>query len=36
MGYGKDSVDDDNNTQDRSPHPLVSVNVVRFKKENFD
>jgi hypothetical protein len=30
MGYGKDEGDDNNNTQDTSFHPLVSVSVVRF------
>jgi hypothetical protein len=30
--YGKSSRDDDNNTQDISPHPLIGVSVVRFKK----
>jgi hypothetical protein len=30
-GYGKDLGDDDINTQDTSPHPLVSASVVRFK-----
>jgi len=34
VGYGKDLRDDDSSTQDTSPHPLVSANVVRFKS-NF-
>ncbi len=34
MGYGEDSRDD-NNTQDRNPHPSISVNAVRFFKKTF-
>ncbi len=30
VGYGKNSRDDNNNTQDTSPHPSISVNAVRF------
>jgi hypothetical protein len=33
MNYGKDSRDDGNNIQDISPHPLVRVNAIRFKRE---
>jgi hypothetical protein len=29
-GYGEDSGDDGNNTQDRSPHPSLNVNAIRF------
>jgi hypothetical protein len=34
-GYGKNSGDDDNNTQYTSPHPSISVSVIRFKKRTF-
>jgi hypothetical protein len=30
--YCKDLGDDDNSTQDTSPHPSISVNIIRFKK----
>jgi hypothetical protein len=29
-GYGEDSRDDDNNTQDINPRTLVSANATRF------
>jgi hypothetical protein len=29
-GYGEDSRDDDNNTQDKNLHPLVNVSTIRF------
>jgi hypothetical protein len=32
-GYGKDSKDDGNGTQDTSPHPLINVSIVRFLKK---
>jgi len=35
MGYGKDSRDDDNSTQDINLHPLIRVNAIRFLKETF-
>jgi hypothetical protein len=34
-GYGKDSKDDGNITLDINYHPLVSVNVIMFKKGTF-
>jgi hypothetical protein len=33
MGYGEDSRDDNNNIEDRNPHPSVSVSAIMiFKK----
>jgi hypothetical protein len=30
--YCKDLGDDNSSTQDKSPHPLISVSITRFKK----
>jgi hypothetical protein len=35
VGYGEDSRDDDNSTQEKNPHPSVSVSTFRFKKGIF-
>jgi hypothetical protein len=35
VGYDEDLRDDSNGTQDTSPHPLISVSLIRFKKESF-
>jgi hypothetical protein len=34
-GNGEDLGDDGNSTQDTSPHPLINVSAIKFKKGSF-